>query len=233
MMEQRRVRAHMQQLSSPASVFCLAAPSDAALLAEWETHLLPLQQAGLITIWSERLVQLGAVPRMQQIHDHLDHADLIVLLLSSDFFAHDECFVLMERAIKRAERNKVRLIPLLLRPVAWRESPLAPYPCLPTNKHPVTEWPSRDAAFNDCVRDIRHLLGRPVTVLLPRRARPTGAPQTGKGHRPPWAKKTTIVGVLFLILVSCGTALGKMAIRQSAWKHVTTNTIQRKEARSS
>jgi NACHT domain/TIR domain len=157
----------MQQLSLPASVFCLAASSDADLLAEWERHLKPLVQARHITLWSERHLMAGS-PRMQQIHDRLDHADLLVLLLSSDFFDDNECYALMERAIKRAERGEARLIPLLLCPVAWHESPLAPYPCTPSNSRPVTEWSNRDAAFEACVRDIRHLLGRPITAPLTR-----------------------------------------------------------------
>ncbi len=155
----------MQQLSLPASIFCMAAPSDADLLAKWERHLNLLVQARHITLWSGRHLMAGT-PRMQQIYDRLDHSDLIVLLLSSDFFDNDECFALMERAIKRAERGEAHLIPLLLHPVAWRESPLAPYPCMPSNNRPVTEWSNRDAAFEACVRDIRCLLGRPVTAPL-------------------------------------------------------------------
>lgn len=165
MMEEGEKVAHMQQLPSPASVFCFAAPSDSALLAEWERHLKLLVQARHITLWSERHLMAGT-PRMQQIYDHLNHANLIILLLSAAFFDEDECVGLMERAIERAERIEVRLIPLLLRPVAWRESPLAPFPCMPSNNRPVTEWSNRDAAFDACVRDIRRLLGRPVSAPL-------------------------------------------------------------------
>ena len=87
-----------QQLSSPASVFCVAAPSDsdAKLLREWEGHLRLLEQARLITIWSDQHIVPGTP--LEQIHEHLDHSDLIVLLLSADFFGHVECIELMERA---------------------------------------------------------------------------------------------------------------------------------------
>ena len=156
-----------QRHSAPTSVFCAAAPSDAALLSQWETHLLPLQQAGYITIWSERRIQLGTVPRTQQIHNHLDQSDLVVLLVSANFFADDECTALMEQAIQRAQNNEARLIPLLLRPVDWRESPLALFPCMPSNNNPVTQWTNRDAAFAECVRGIRRLLDRPITAPLP------------------------------------------------------------------
>lgn len=158
-----------QQSPSPTSIFCAAAQSDAALLAEWETHLTPLQQAGHITLWSEQHIELGTVPRMQQIHNHLDHADFIILLVSATFFADDACVALMERAIERAKTSKAYLIPLLLRPVAWRESPLASFPCVPSNNRPVTEWSNHDAAFDACVRDIRRLLGRPITAPLTHR----------------------------------------------------------------
>jgi len=60
----------------PISIFCAAAPSDALLLAQWETHLLPLQQRGHITVWSEMHLAAG-VSRMEQVALHLDFVQLV------------------------------------------------------------------------------------------------------------------------------------------------------------
>ena len=43
-----------QQPSILVTIVSFAAPQDAQLLAQWEMHLLPLQQAGRITLWSGR-----------------------------------------------------------------------------------------------------------------------------------------------------------------------------------
>src|SRR5262249_12673108 len=136
------------------SVFCAAAPSDTDLLAQWEKHLLPLQQAGQITVWSEWHLRAGA-PRTQQLHEQLDQAQVILCLLSAGFFASDKCMALMERA----REGKARIIPLLLRPVGYETPTLADLPCLPNNGRFVTTWDDQDEAFKTCVDDLRRLLG--------------------------------------------------------------------------
>ena len=112
---------HQRHTSSLALV-CVAVPEDMALLAHWETHLSPLQQTGLLTCWSKRHLMAGLV-EAQTLKEQLDQADLI-LLLSADFFASSECMAAMEHALQRAHTGATRVIPLLLRPCAWQESPL-------------------------------------------------------------------------------------------------------------
>ncbi len=149
----------MQQQKSPlaTSIFCAAAPSDTRFLAQWERHLLPLIQIGRITVWSELHLMAGS-PRLQQIHDHLDQAQVIIFLLSAEFFASDECMALMERALK----GSAHVIPLLLRPVDWETSKLTDLACLPANGQFVTTWDNQDQALYTCVDDLRQLLGLPA-----------------------------------------------------------------------
>jgi hypothetical protein len=154
-----------QESFPPISIFCVAAPSDTELLTQWEMHLLPLAQAGKVSIRSQRNIQLGITPRIQQMHAYLDQSNLIVLLVSAAFFADEECIVLMKRAIQRTESSRARLIPLLLSPAAWQESPLAPFSCIPSDNRPVTKWSNRAAAFDTCVRDIRRLLDHHSTTI--------------------------------------------------------------------
>ncbi len=143
--------------SQTFSVMCVCAPEDKAYLTRWETHLRPLEQAGYLIVWSEQHL-LAGTDRVQQINAHLEQADLIVLLLSADFFDSNECIALMEQALRRYQHGAAHLIPLLLRPVEWQESPLAPLSCIPSNQLPVTEWTNQDAAFGECVREIRQIL---------------------------------------------------------------------------
>src|SRR5437868_4619017 len=111
------------QSKQPALMVSLVAPEDLDRLARWERHLLPLQRAGHLRLWSERLILAGE-NRLQQMSQQVDQATLIVFLLSPDFFASDECTTLMERALTRRHNEQITLVPLLLRPVWWHESPL-------------------------------------------------------------------------------------------------------------
>jgi hypothetical protein len=152
----------------------LAAPEDAAWLVRWERHLLPLQQAGHLLLWSERLI-LGGENRLQQMSQQIDQANLIVFLLSADFFASDECTHLMECALTRQHNEQVTLVPLLLRPSAWQDSPLSTLSCLPHQERAVTSWDNADEAFQVCVGDMRQLLGLPL-VERARKSQPSVPP---------------------------------------------------------
>jgi hypothetical protein len=147
-----------QKCASPITIFCAAAPPDATLLDEWETHLTPLIQAGHITLWSERHLTAGT-PRLQEINYHLDQAQVIVFLLSAQFFAEDECITLMERALE----GLAHVIPLLLSPVDWKASKLSSFACLPSDGMFVTNWKNQAHALHTCVQDLRRLLGLPTT----------------------------------------------------------------------
>lgn len=139
--------------------------SDIQGLERWEAHLHPLEQGGSVSVWSVRHLQPGA-HRLKLLQDHLDQADLIVLLLSADFFSDNECILLMERALARHQQSTVRIIPLLLRPVSWHETKLAALTPLPSDRRAITLWENTDAAFDDCVRNLLRILGSPITAPL-------------------------------------------------------------------
>jgi DNA polymerase III delta prime subunit len=159
-----------QKQQSPPAIFSVCAPSDIQDLERWEVHLRPLEQAGTVSIWSVRHLQPGT-DRLKHLYHHLDQADFVVLLLSADFFTDDECEALMEHALKRYRQGAVRVIPLLLRPFAFRETKLATFTPFPSDGRPVVLWENSEAALDDCVREIRRILGRPITASLTRRKR--------------------------------------------------------------
>ncbi len=146
-----------QTISRPISLVSVAALADADLLAQWETHLLPLVQAGQITCWSERHLHVGA-DRLVQVLEHLAQAQGVVLLLSADFFASDECMACMEHVLWCHQTKSSVVIPLLLRPVVWQELALGSFQSLPASGLPVIQWSSRDEAFHACVQELRALL---------------------------------------------------------------------------
>ncbi len=99
-------------------IFCSYAHEDKAdLKVLTETHLQPLARDNRITSWDDREIS-GGQSWDGQIDANLDAADLIVLLLSSSFFAsryivHGE----LKRALERHDRQEARVVPIVLRPV--------------------------------------------------------------------------------------------------------------------
>jgi hypothetical protein len=68
----------------PLTLVSIVASNDVALLEIWERHLRPLEQAGLITFWSQRQVAPG-IDYEQDLQEQLASANMVALLLSADF----------------------------------------------------------------------------------------------------------------------------------------------------
>lgn len=101
------------------------APADAAFREQLSMHLSPLVQNGVLTEWYEQLIPPGAdVARERQ--KAWQSADILLLLLSADYFASGAFDQQeMRQALERHRSGQVRLVPLLLRPCNWQATFLA------------------------------------------------------------------------------------------------------------
>ncbi|MBA2395124.1 MAG: TIR domain-containing protein [Ktedonobacteraceae bacterium] len=140
---------------TPLSVFisCASTDEDEVLLQKFEKHLALLKKQGIIMPWHHRKTLVGM--NKQQEHDkHLESASLIILLISADFLASDDCNREMELALARQEEG-VLVIPVLLHPVDLYGAPIETLLCLPRDQRPVALWENKDAAFTTIVAEIR------------------------------------------------------------------------------
>ncbi len=179
----------------PLQVFCCYAREDQKMLDELKTHLTPLQKSGQITIWSDTNLNAG-VEWKKELHQHSESANIILLLISPNFLASDACEAEMKRAIERHDQGSTHVIPILLRPVHWDNTPVARFQIVPTNTIPIIDWPHRDAAFYDVVAYIRRFLsGSPKPPLFDEvlKQLPTRQPDTTLHHH---VSNTPIEGVL-------------------------------------
>jgi hypothetical protein len=129
------------------SVFFSYCHQDEDLRNELGRHLKLLERAGLIQGWHDRKIVPGE-EWAAEIDNHLYTCDVILLLLSADFFASDYCSEIETPvALERHRASAACAIPVVLRPVMWRQSPLAALQALPKNATPVAAWTSRDEAF--------------------------------------------------------------------------------------
>lgn len=151
----------------PVNIFCCYAHKDEALLNKLKTHLSSLQREGLIEIWHDRDISAGTEWE-REISEHLNTAQVILLLVSPDFMNSDYCYgIEMQRALERHERGEACVIPVILEYVYWQIAPLNELQALPKDGQPVTSWSNRDKAFLDITRGIRKAikeLGKPTLV---------------------------------------------------------------------
>jgi TIR domain len=136
-------------------IFCCYARKDQPLLQLLKNHLMPLQWQELIHIWSDTDINAGDEWE-QSIHEHLENAEIILLLISADFMASSYCYSKeMRRAMQRHERGEARVIPIVLRPTYWKGAPFEKLQFLPKDAKPITDrsW-TEDEALYDVVEQI-------------------------------------------------------------------------------
>ncbi len=142
---------------SALEVFYSYAQADEALRRQLETRLKSLERQGFIVGWHRGLLPPGANYR-RETEQHLQSASLILLLLSPEYIACDECYAEMERALDRYHAGEALVVPVLLRPVEFDDLPVSTLQPLPIDGKAVSEWISRDRAWRDIARGIRHIL---------------------------------------------------------------------------
>src|SRR5712692_8907637 len=97
--------------------------NDEGVRNQLEKHLSALKHQGLIETWHDRRITAGQAFD-QEIDAHLESADVILLLISSDFLASDYCYKReMGRAVERHEVGSAIVIPVILRPCDWHDTP--------------------------------------------------------------------------------------------------------------
>ena len=137
------------------SVFISYAHEDQQYLAGLLKHLNALIRQNIISKWYDGDILPGTEWR-NQIMQHVQTDQIILLLISADFMASDFCYSFeMEEAIRRHDAGQARVIPIPLRPTDWQGTPFAKLQMLPTAAKAVSTWPDRDAAFIDVVKGIR------------------------------------------------------------------------------
>lgn len=138
-----------------AVVFFSYSHADADLRHQLDKHLALLRRQGLVDAWHDGQILAGD-PLDPAISHNLDRADVILLLISSDFINSDYCFTKeVKRAFERHETGDARVIPVILRPCDWQQPPISSVLVTPKDGKPVTSWNNIDEALTDVAKQIR------------------------------------------------------------------------------
>jgi hypothetical protein len=139
----------------PVEVFFSYSHRDEKLRDQLEEHLANLKRQGVISGWHDRKIGAGK-EWAGEIDEHLNSAQVVLLLVSSSFVASDYCHdVEIKRALERHEKGEARVIPVILRPADWHGADFGKLQALPRDARPVTSWRSRDEAFKNVAEGLR------------------------------------------------------------------------------
>ena len=126
---------------------------DKEIKRQLDRHLRPLSELNTVH-WADCEILPGQ-EWASEIKKNLNTADIILLLISSDFMNSAYCCEEMDAALARHDRGEALVVPIILRPVDWQEAPFSKLQVLPTDGVPITRWPNTDEAYVDVRRGIR------------------------------------------------------------------------------
>ena len=145
-------------------VFYSHSTRDEELLRELKEHMSVMEQRKIIKGWDDGMISPGTAWK-DEIDVNLENADLILLLVSASFNASLNCQAEVLRALERQKKEGCLVVPIIVRPAHWSETPYAHLQALPTGKVPVTKWGDKDDAFVDIVEGLYRLTARSVGVI--------------------------------------------------------------------
>jgi transcriptional regulator with XRE-family HTH domain len=159
-------------------ILCCYAREDHRLRDELERHLGALKRSGKVTVWYDRKIAPGAEWE-HEIITHIDTAQVILLLISHYFIDSDYCYgIEMKRAIERHAAREAYVIPILLRPVDWKGTPISSLQLLPRNNRPLIQWRPREEGFSRVATEIRTVVNK---LFSPSEYTPAQLPPSTEG----------------------------------------------------
>ncbi len=137
-------------------LYCCYAERNRADWDELTANMAILTHLGMIEIRHNHDVLVGH-NALQERHNCLETADIVLLLISHYFFASDSCWELMCQAMTRHNLGTLQVVPVLLSLVDYEGAPIDKLQMLPRDR-PIKQWPNRQAAYVDVIRNIREII---------------------------------------------------------------------------
>jgi replicative DNA helicase len=144
--------------SNGISIFYSYSHKDERFCQDLRSHLSILERNGVISSWHDRRIKPGQLWQ-KEIDRHVRSADIIIILVSSDFVASDYCYdEELKIAMERHESNQAIVVPVILRPVDFSETPFSKIQSLPKDAQPITKWVNVDEAWLNVVEGIKNAI---------------------------------------------------------------------------
>jgi len=136
-------------------VFLSYSHKDESYKIALDNHLAVQMRNGVIETWNDRKLIAGSYIH-EEIDEKLVKADVIILLISSDFFASDYCYEKeMTEALRLNKDGKNIIISVIVRDCDWLDTPLEKQTVLPEDGKSISSWANKDAAYMNVVQGIK------------------------------------------------------------------------------
>ena len=145
-------------INKSMKLFISYSHQDESFKDQLEKHLAILKRQNFIETWNDRMISASANWK-NEIDNALEKADIILLLVSSDFCASDYIWdIEMKRALEKHDNKTALVIPIAIRPCSWKAAPFSYIQGLPRDLKPISQWENKDLAWQKVTDEIYELV---------------------------------------------------------------------------
>lgn len=131
---------------------------DEAMLGKLHTHLSQLKREGQLSSWTDEEIPAGGSVD-KAISRNLESAQIFIALLSPDYIASNYCYENeFKWALKAHENGELTIIPIILEPCDWLNTPFKAFKALPKDGKAISIWQNPNTAFLDVIQNVRKFL---------------------------------------------------------------------------
>lgn len=142
-------------MQGPAKVFVAYANADVKFRHELEMQLKLLNRKGYVIWFSEHELRPGD-EKQAVLSEAINSADVILLLVSIHFLADDFSWgEQMELAVSRHDAGDAIVIPIIVRPCAWEDTPIDKLQGVPSHGKAISSWSDRHRAWTDVAHGLQ------------------------------------------------------------------------------
>ncbi len=132
-------------LSHTFRIFCCYNDEDYPFLEKLEKHLSSWKSSCIFETWDKRRIPAG-VDNTSEIKLQLKNSNIVILIVSVDFLASDDCINQTKFALEFREKARIVVVPV--RYVNWHNSEIiGQLESLLTNEPPIKAWEDPDQAY--------------------------------------------------------------------------------------
>jgi hypothetical protein len=139
---------------------------DATMLSHFHKHLAQLKRDNILEAWTDEAIPAGGKID-KKVSAALNNSGLFLALLSPDYIDSRYCYEKeFEKALEREDKGEMIIVPVILQPCDWHNTPFQQFKALPKDGKPVSSWENINTAFLDVVQELRRLIQYNINPII-------------------------------------------------------------------
>lgn len=139
-----------------AKIFISYSRRDQKWVDRLRKHLSIFRGQEMLDPWYDRAIEPGE-KWTDKLDKQLKSADIILLMISADFLSSDIARSEMEQALARHDAGEAAVIPVILKPCLWENTPIANLQALPRDAMPISVQADKNQALFETSREIQRI----------------------------------------------------------------------------